>query len=149
MNYAYVDVVKRVIPRLFLLLVFVDFPIIDAAAQEQVNTNQNPQEKLSKKGERQPVNAPNEIRLDQVIGRIAKLQELLIQSGLSNPTEKMRLTMTSMCPDIQLSETGWPGIADLRKTIASRFDQGELCLDLLLNLQQALNSEKQFVIHYC
>ena len=142
MNYAYVDVVKRVIPRLFLLLVFVDFPIIDAAAQEQVNTNQNPQEKLSKKGERQPVNAPNEIRLDQVVGRITKLQEMVSQSGVSNPTEKMRLTMSSMCPDIQLSETGWPIVADLRKTIASHFDQGELYLDLLLSLHQDINSEK-------
>ena len=77
-----------------------------------------------------------------MIGRIAKLQELLIQSGLSNPTEKMRLTLTSMCPDIQLSESGWPVIADLRKTIASHFDQGELYLDLLLNLHQDIKSEK-------
>ena len=142
MNYAYVDVVKRVFTRLIVLIVFVDFPINDAAAQEQVNTNQNPQEKLIKKGERQHVNAPNEIRLDQVVGRIAKLQEMVTQSGLSNPTEKMRLTLTSMCPDIQLSESGWPVIADLRKTIASHFDQGELYLDLLLNLHQDINSEK-------
>lgn len=142
MKYAYADVVKRVIPRLFLLLIFVDFPGNDATAQEQVNATQHSQEKLIKKGERQPVNAPNEIRLDQVVGRIAKLQEMLTQSGLSNPTEKMRLTMASMCPDIQHSQSGWPVIADLRKTIASHFDQGELYLDLLLNLHQDINSEK-------
>lgn len=142
MKYAYAYVVKRVIPRLFLLLIFVDFPGHDASAQEQVGATQHSQENLIKKGERQPVNAPNEIRLDQVVGRIAKLQEMVTQSGLSNPTEKMRLTMSSMCPDIQLSQSGWPVIADLRKTIASHFDQGEQYLDLLLNLHQDINSEK-------
>jgi hypothetical protein len=142
MKYVYVDVLKRVIPRLFLLLIFVDFPGYHAAAQEQLNTTQSAQEKLIKKDKRQPVNAPNETLLAQVVGRITKLQEMVIQSGVSNPTEKMRLTMSSMCPDIQLSETGWPIIADLRKTIASHFDQGELYLDLLLNLHQDINSEK-------
>jgi hypothetical protein len=140
MKYVYVDVLKGVIPRLFLLLIFVDFPGNDATAQEQLNTTQSTQEKLIKKGKRQPVHAPNETLLDQVVGRITKLQEMVIQSGVSNPTEKMRLTMSSMCPDIQLSETGWPIVADLRKTIASHFDQGEAYLEFLQNTYEEIKS---------
>lgn len=141
MKYVHVHVLKHVLPRLLLLLIFVDFPGNDARAQETIQQDQKKQEKFVNKGERASVYAPNEIQLNQVVGRIVKLQGIALEHGMLNPTDKMKSALTTTCPDIKFPSNGWPAAEYLKKMIASHYDQGQFYLDILVNLQHDLTSK--------
>lgn len=141
MNYAYLHVVKRVIPRLFLLLVFVKFSGFEASAQNNTEKNQRPEYKENSSN-RVDV-AQSDESLAQVIGRIVKLQEMFSQSGIHTPPKKMVKQMSSRCPNIPLNRNGWPDEKQLKATILLNNEQGQMYLDLLMSLYKEVKSSSQ------
>jgi hypothetical protein len=141
MNYAYVDVVKRVFTRLFVLIVFVKFSGFEASAQNNIEKNPRPEYKENSSNSLEV--AQSDVSLAQIIGRITKLQEMFSQSGIQAPPKKMAKQMSSRCPNIPLNKNGWPDEKQLKATISLNMDQGQMYLDLLMSLYKEIKSSSQ------
>ena len=129
MKQPYVFKRKSSLPYFFVTLFFLTF--IHQNTHAQVNASVQNMDKQMKPIHFEKVDAPNDVRLDQLVSRIVQIQNELVALGTVKPTEKALNVHPLLFPNIPLTESVWPENQVLRKIIASHFDQGETYLEFL------------------
>lgn len=139
MKQPYFRIGKSKSSLIFIIIFFFNFIVTEANAQ--INESTQKTEKKAKPRSKEIVNAPNDLTLDQLVGRIVQLQTNLNAKGMEYPNDKLQEAIPRLCPDIPYLNNTWPVAEQLKKSIAQHFDQGVIYYDMLKNLLEDNQSQ--------